>query len=65
MLISIVLPRCSEPVKFAVVYLLAELLHFGRDLELLVRYGMGCVALGVILFLLRFCMLSYESNVNA
>ena len=60
-----VLSRCSEPVKFAVYYVLSELLHYGCDLALLVFYGLGCVVLGVTLVLLCSYILSHESNVNA
>ena len=60
-----VLSRCSEPVKFAVCYVLSELMHYGLDLALLVFYGLGCVALGATLFLLCSYILFYESKVNA
>ena len=65
MLMFKVLSRCSEPVKFAFFYVVTELMKFGRDMARLIGYGLGCMALGVILFMLRYYMSFYESNVNA
>lgn len=46
------LSRCSEPVKFAVFYVVLNSMQCGQNWMNFVSYDMGCMALYVMLFLL-------------